>query len=158
MEQVSKTSDHYCKHCSTPLMQMKPLYTESTNPNADQPNLVEQTQLLDEVEGLVKHYFKSSGLADQSRIYDLTQNVMLQTKLFMANNTEHHLMQYAILTAQELVMEHYAEMYTKNATPIEQTVSMKVQNLEVQPSHPKHYLPSLNSIFTSIRMAIARRR
>lgn len=158
MEQVSETSDYYCKHCSALLMQTQPQSAESTNSNADQPTLVEQTKLLDEVEGMLGHYLVSSGISDQSTIYDLTHHVMLLTKSFVANNTEHDLIQYAIQTAQDLVIEHYSELCTNNATPIEQPVSMKVQDLEVCSSHPKHYLPSLNSIFISIRMAISGRR
>lgn len=158
MEQVSKTFDYYCKNCSAPLMHTQPQYSKSTNPEDYQCNLVERTKLWDEIESIVKHYLQSSGIGDQFRIDDLTQRVMFQSKPFVANNTEHELVQYAIQTAQALVLEHYSVMCAHNTTPGEQPTAMQVQDLEVWPSPPRHYLQSLNSIFSSVRMAIVKRR
>lgn len=158
MEQINETSEYYCKNCSTPLIGIIPNDTQSKNPYTYLQNPVEQSQRWGEIETKLKHYFKSAGIMDQSQLTHLTHRVSVQMASIMENSTEQETIQYAIQVAQGLLLDKASMLGSHKATPNEKPISMKIQNIEFWSDRPKHYLRSIGSIFSSLRISISKHR
>lgn len=156
MEQVKEAPDYY-KHISSPLLSTRESYTEAANLDIAAGE-VARSKLLDDVEGLVRHYFKSSGLSDGSRINHLTQHVLLHAQSVLVTNHKADLMQEAIQQAQKLLALDYTGIYTSNVTPAELPVTMRVQELAIGSGCLRKYLMSLFTALKSIHAVMSRQR
>lgn len=156
MEQVNDPLD-FCKRCSVPLTHTQQ-HVETSNSPVASSAYTDTRGLLDNVEGLLRHYITSAGIVDQARINHLTDYVMSQSKVYLERHGEEGLQHNAIQIAQKLVALDYVGIYTHNVTPPEQPQVMKVQDLNLRSAPVGSFPPLIGGILKSIHLAILKLR